>query len=290
IASNTKTYTAAAILRLIEDGRLRLEDSLSAHLTAAQDSLLRSDGYDTDAMTIAMVLSHTAGLGDHSDDPRFEERIFSQPQYRWTASEKIRYLVEWRDPAGGPGERFSYSDTGYIILGTIIERVTGLSLGQAVRQLLDFEGLGLEVTFWEYTEPAPDKAGPRAHQYYGDVDVTDFHASFDLYGGGGIVTDPRELALFMRALLTGEVFDDEATLGAMMTGGTPPYRLGLMVKDCGGHEAFGHQGFWNTFAYHVPSLDLTIGGSILNHNATNGFELMRRLTEVISDTLDRLQH
>lgn len=55
-----------------------------------------------------------------------------------------------------------------------------------------------------------------------------------------------------------------------------------MVMKCDGREAFGHQGFWNTFAYHLPSLDLTVGGSILNHDATNGYELMCRLVGIVS--------
>jgi D-alanyl-D-alanine carboxypeptidase len=282
IASNTKTYVAAAVLRLVEMDRLGLDDSLARYLTAEQDTMLRGDGYDTDAITIAQVLSHTAGLGDHSDDPRFVERIMADSQHVWTRAEKLRCLVEWRDPVGEPGEKYVYSDTGYIILGSIIERISGRALGPAVRDLLGYDELGLEVTYWEYMEDPPAQAGPRAHQYYGAHDVTSWNASFDLYGGGGIVTDARELALFMRMLLKGRVFDRESTLAAMTGRGTLPYRLGLMAVDCSGRVALGHQGFWNTFAFHVPSLDLTIGGSILNHDAANGRELMCRLVAAVA--------
>jgi D-alanyl-D-alanine carboxypeptidase len=282
IASNTKTYVAAAVMRLVETGRLGLDDPLSAHLTAEWNALLESDGYETDSITIAQVLSHTAGLGDHSDDPRFEERIIADPRHQWTPAEKLRLLVDWRDPVGRPGERYAYSDTGYIILGSIIERITGSGLGPAVRDLLDFERLGLRVTYWEYVEEPPARAGPRAHQYFGEEDVTGWNASFDLYGGGGIVTDARELALFTRKLLTGEVLAKKATLAAMLGRGTYRYRLGIMVMECDGYIVFGHQGFWNTFAYHVPALDLTVGGGILNHHATNGFELLCRLVNVVA--------
>lgn len=282
IASNTKTYVAAAVLRLVEMGRLSLDDSLGRYLTTEEKALLRGDGYKTDVITIAQVLSHTAGLGDHTNDPRFVERIMADSQYVWTADEKLHLLVEWRDPVGEPGEKYVYSDTGYIILGRIIERITGRALGPAVRDLLDYDRLGLRITYWEYMEDPPAHAGPRAHQYYGEKDVTSWNASFDLYGGGGIVTDSRELALFMRMLLAGRVFDYESTLAAMTGRGTLPYRLGLMVVDCNGWVAFGHQGFWNTFAFHVPSLDLTIGGGILNHDATNGRDLMCRLVGVVA--------
>ncbi len=282
IASNTKTYVAAAVLRLAELGRVRLDDRLSAHLTPAQSELLRSDGYDVEAITLAHVLSHTAGFGDHTDDPRFQERILASPQHAWTAEEQLRLLVEWRAPVGKPGEKFIYSDSGYVLLGTLLERWTGRKLGPAVHELLRYERLGLRSTYWEYMEKAPEGVGPRAHQYLGEQDVTAWFASYDLYGGGGLVTDSRDLALFMRQLLKGKVFDRPESLEEMTGRGTLPYRLGLMALECDGRLALGHQGFWNTFAYHVPSLDLTVGGSITNHEATNGRELVRRLVAVVA--------
>ena len=282
IASNTKTYVAASVLRLVEMGSIGLDDRLSLHLAPGVNGLLRGDGYDTDAITIAQVLSHTAGLGDHTNDSLFVKRLFDDNQHTWTPEEQIRCLVDWREPLGEPGEKYVYSDAGYVILGTMVTRITGSPLGPSVRDLLDFRKLGLDATYWEYMEEPPAPAGPRAHQYFGEVDVTSWNASFDLYGGGGIVTDARELAMFMRMLLKGEVYSDESTLEEMTSRGTEPYRLGLMVMECNGIEVFGHQGFWNTFAFHVPSLDLTVSGSILNHDATNGRELMCRLVSTVA--------
>jgi len=283
IASNTKTYVAASVLRLVETGRIDLEDPLSRHLAGKYDSLLRSDGYDTDEITIEQVLSHTAGLGDHTEDTLFVQRLFSDTMHVWTPDEQIRCLVEWREPVGKPGERYVYSDAGYVILGTIVTGITGEPLGPSVRALLDLERLGLESTYWEYMEAPRAGAGPRAHQYFGGTDVTEWNASFDLYGGGGIVTDSRELALFMRKLLKGEVLAKGSTLDAMIGGGTNDYRLGLMHLECGGIEVFGHQGFWNTFAFHSPALDLTVAGSILDHDATNGRELMCRIVRAVAE-------
>ena len=282
IASNTKTYVAASVLRLVETGRLGLDDPLSGRIAPELDALLKSDGYDTDAITLAQVLSHTAGFGDHTNDPRFEERVFADPTHRWTVDEDLRLLVEWREPVGAPGETYRYSDSGYIILGTVVERATGLPLAAAVRGLLDFAGLGLDATCWELLEATPADAAPRAHQYFGELDTTDWAPYFDLYGGGGLVTDAHDLAEFLRHLMRGEVFDDPATLDAMIAGGTPPYRLGLMSLDCGGRELLGHQGFWNTFAFHDRELDLTLAGAVLNHDAANGRELVCRLLAAVT--------
>ncbi|MDY0108387.1 MAG: serine hydrolase domain-containing protein [Candidatus Krumholzibacteria bacterium] len=277
IASNTKTYVAAAILRLAEDGRLDLDAPLATYLPPAHAALLAADGYDIAAITLRQVMSHTAGLADHSGDDRYGEAIIADPYHRWTRDEQIRRCVELFDPLGPPDQQYVYSDTGYVLLGGVVEQVTGRTLGVAVRELLDFARLGLRATWWEYQEEAPPRAGPRAHQYIGEYDSTDWHASFDLYGGGGLIADVHDLGGFMRALLKGRVLRNEPTLAAMTGDGTTAYRLGLMVADLGGRLAWGHQGFWNTFAFHVPSLDATVAGCVLNHDAANGRELAARL-------------
>jgi len=285
IASNTKTYVAAAMLRLAEMGRLDLDSSLGMHLTADEGMLLARDGYDLQAITLRQVLSHTSGLAEHSGGERYGDAIIADPYHPWTRAEQIRLCVEWYDPVGAPGEKYSYSDTGYVILGGIVERLTGRNLGQAVRDLLDYERLGLAVTWWEYLEERPAVAGARAHQYYEDYDTTDWNAAFDLYGGGGIVTDAPELALFTRKLLEGEVLQNEATLAAMTGGGTRTYRLGLMYLKLADHQAWGHQGFWNTFAFHVPTLDVTVAGSIMSHHAVNGRDLADALVARVAAEL-----
>lgn len=279
IASNTKTYVAAAILRLAESGKLSLDDPLGVHLSPDQAALLAADGYNLDAMTIGQVLSHTSGLFEHPADPRYEEAILADPHHRWTRLEQVARCVEWGDPVGAPGEKFSYSDTGYIILGGIIERKTGQHLGTAVRDLLDFQALGLDVTWWEILEDEPAAAAERAHQYYGDLDTYDWDPSLDLYGGGGLVSNVREMGLFTRLLVQGKVLRQEASLSAMIGGGTADYRLGLAAAELGGYLAWGHTGFWNTFSYYLPALDLTVSGCILNHHVDKGRNLAARLVE-----------
>lgn len=270
IASNTKTYVAATVLRLAESDRLNLDAPLADVLAAEPAAVLAADGYDLPHITVRQVLSHTAGLADHSGDDSYGEAIIADPQHAWTPLEQVRRCADRFDPLGPAPAPYRYSDTGYVLLGGIIERVTGQPLAAAVREQLGFAALGLNLTWWECAEPAPADARPRAHQYIGAHDTTDWNASFDLYGGGGLVADVRDLGLFMRALLEGKVLRQEASLAAMTGGGTAVYRLGLMVVDLDGHLAIGHQGFWNTFAFHLPGLDATVAGSILSHDAANG--------------------
>ncbi len=285
IASNTKTFVAAAVLRLAETGRLSLDDPLGRHLPDDQYKLLAGDGYDLESMTIFQVLAHTSGLFDHSADPRYAEAILADPHHRWTRLEQITKCVEWAKPMDIPGKRFFYSDTGYIILGGILEKLMDKNLGAAVRHLLDFEGLGLKSTWWEVFEEPPAGAGPRAHQYYGDEDAFAWDPSLDLYGGGGLVCDVRDLALFTRVLLQGGVLLQESSLAAMTTAGTVNYGLGLASISLGEHQALGHSGFWNTFVYHVSEFDLTVSGCILNHHAEKGRELAWRLVEAVAESV-----
>ncbi|MCA0374569.1 MAG: beta-lactamase family protein [Gemmatimonadetes bacterium] len=265
IASNTKTYTAAAVLRLVEQGRLSLDDKLSKHLPVALDSVLRRDGYDTDAITIGQVLSHRAGLHEHPAVPSYVARLRTEPRYRWTREEQIRWLVDSLAPVGPPGAQFRYSDSGYTLLGAIIERYTGKALGPAVRDLVGFDKLGLQQTWWETMEPTPRGVPDRAHQYLAGYDAYGVDASFDLYGGGGIVAPMPDLARFLTALLDGRVFAQRATLDTMnlarsteMSG----YGMGLFGATAGGVRGRGHSGFWGTTAMVFPDAGVTIAVAV----------------------------
>jgi D-alanyl-D-alanine carboxypeptidase len=261
IASNTKTYVAAALLRLVEAGQLALDDPLARHLPAPLDQLLRRDGYDTDAITIEQVLSHRAGLHEHPAVPSYVARLRTDPRYRWTREEQLQWLVDSLAPVGPPGAQFRYSDSGYTLLGAIIERYAGQPLGPAVRRLLDFDALGLRTTWWETMEPVPAAALPRAHQYLGGLDAHAIDPSFDLYGGGGIVAPMAEVAQFLAALLEGRVFARSATLDTMLAPRSQEmagYGLGIFGAKARGLHGYGHSGFWGTTAMVFPDAGLTI--------------------------------
>jgi len=290
-ASNTKTYVAAAVLRLWEDGRLGLDTLVREYLDETQVGTLVSDGYDMDAITIRHLLSHTSGLVDHGSAAEYFEAVTADPGRRWTRDEQIAGAVEWGDPLGPAGQAYSYSDTGYILLGQVIERVTGQALGPAVRDLLGFDRLGLEATWWEIMEPVPAQAGARVHQYIGGVDSNPWDASLDSYGGGGLITSSRDLATFWYALFEGRVFELESTLDTMLTAPLPPdltpYRLGIFVRDLDGRLAYEHSGFWGTRAVYVPSLDLVVGGAVTEQSMGGGaFRMTDRAVALVAEAVD----
>jgi D-alanyl-D-alanine carboxypeptidase len=282
VASNTKTFVAAAILRLWEEGRLGLDDPVAGRLSPELVDMLRGDGYDVQAITLRHLLTHTSGLYDHTESPHFGERIVADPLHRWTRTEQVAAAMAWGDPLGRPGEVYCYADTGYVLLGEVVERAAGKPLPAAVRELVGFERLGLSSTWWELLEQRPAGVPERAHQFSGDLDSCAVDPSIDLYGGGGLVSTVGDLTRFMRALFTGQVFANAATAETMLTtiagasagpGEPGPktipdvYRMGVFVVDVDGTTVYRHTGYWGTVASYVPSLDLAVAVAVTQRDA-----------------------
>jgi D-alanyl-D-alanine carboxypeptidase len=188
-----------------------------------------------------------------------------------------------------PGQGYHYSDTGYIILGLVIEKLTGDTLHAAYRKRL-FDPLGLKHTYLEYaTRPATaPHEGHAADFYIGDFPgrTGRFNISFD-WAGGGVVSTAEELNRFVRALGEGRLFKKAETL-ALMT--TPQWRQmrgdiaverGLGVSRLttpDGISYFGHTGFWGAIMLYEPGTGISLGGTLnqVGHNpAVWAIDLLR---------------
>lgn len=214
IASVTKTFTAAATLRLSEEAAFGLDEPIRPLISAETGAVLEGGGYDLDAITVRHLLTHTSGLPDYASTEGaapYPAAVVADPGHHWTRREQLRFAMDHYGSVGDPGEAYSYSDTGYILLGEIIERASGQSLGDAYIDLLHFEALGLTRTWWEGDSTQPEGVR-RAHQEFDSLDAYDLDASFDLYGGGGLVATMGDLTRFFHALLTGQVFAQPETL------------------------------------------------------------------------------
>ncbi|MBW8311180.1 MAG: beta-lactamase family protein [Rhizobium sp.] len=267
IASNTKTYTAAAVLRLAEQGKLGLDDPIAAHLPAAFVVALEEGGYDPRAIRIRHLLTHTAGLREHVSED-FLLRQAGPEAREWTVPEQLDLAMAAGAPLSPPGTEFHYSDTGYVLLGSIIERHAGQPLPAALRELQAWDANGLAHTWFEMLDPA---RAPQAHQYWQGRDTRGWHPSFDLYGGGGIVATPADMAAFLRLLLEGRLFEQSASLQTMRTPGVADawndYGAGLFELEVDGERLTGHSGFWNTFAFHSPADGVVFAGAVVEKTA-----------------------
>jgi D-alanyl-D-alanine carboxypeptidase len=175
IASITKPFTAAAILRLAEQGLLALDDRAETHLGSDTCEVLRKGGFQPDRITLRHLLAHTAGLADHTDTPGYLADALNNADRAWTPLEQVQASVALGGPQSAPGKAYHYSDTGYVLLGEVIERVTGQLLGPAVRETLDWARFDLPSTWWEGMETPPPGAGQRARQFVGGREVTNIH-------------------------------------------------------------------------------------------------------------------
>jgi D-alanyl-D-alanine carboxypeptidase len=279
IASVTKPFVAASALRLVERGELHLDDHLGSILPDGFLSVLAEGGYDPARITLRHLLTHTSGLYDFAASAYdttitdgFDQAIARDPSHRWTRLEQIRFAMEHGKPYGSPGEVFGYADTNACLVGEIVERATGFHMGEAIRRLVGFDRLGLTQTYLESVDPEPADPPPWSHQYERTVDVSAIDPSVDLWGGGGLVSTCSDLAVFLRSLLRGEVFEERSTLETMTTvlegvsraPGTgidddpSDAAMYLFRADLGGRVWWGHDGWWGTTAYTCPELDVTV--------------------------------
>ena len=298
IASMTKTFVAAAILRLHEMDSLSVHSSISKHISAVHDSILREGGYDTDAITIQQCLSHTSGIYDYAmAGNTYVELVRNNPQKVWTRTEQLQIAMDTGKPVGKPGERYRYGDTGYILLGEIIEHKTGMNLGKALRSLLKYEALGLRLTWLEAIEEKPEKSLPYVSRYFRGIDATEWHPSMDLYGGGGLVSTSTDLAIFLQSLFSGKVFDKKETLDMMIapvvyaTSYNPQkdpshkdYRSGVWQVPLYGMDAYMHKGVWGSTFIVIPELKASIA---TNYTRGNAERMIKKAALIVKNVHDK---
>jgi D-alanyl-D-alanine carboxypeptidase len=282
LASLTKTFVAVAVLRLHEDSQLDLDAPVRRFLTPEVVNVLAAEGYDLDAIRIRHLLAHSSGMADHAGTEAFMAQAVREPRRVWTPLEQIELMTEATEPLSASGERFAYSDTGYVVLGLVIERVTSQRLHEAVFSLLGIERLGLDGMWWDEVSAPAGMVPERAHQWMGGLDTFGLHGSLDAHGGGGIVASVEDVARFYDALFGRRVFEEPATLELMLEApGHPegsPYRYGLFEAEIGSSPVYLHGGFWGVYAAHSPAEGRTVTGVALDQD---GYEALREVVHGI---------
>lgn len=285
-ASVTKTYVATTLIRLADANDIPLDTPIDALLPQRLLDPLAEAGYEPSRITLDHLLTHTAGLRDHSDSRRFLAVSFLLRGVAWTPLEQVERMADLGPPLWPPGQKYAYSDTGYVLLGQVIEGLAATSLAAAVRESARLDDLGLQATWWELAEAAPGGLEPRARQYWDGWDVSGLHPTVDLFGGGGLVASPLDTALFVDALLSqappgGLVMrDDELQLRLLGEGKNPVqggYKRGISKTRLGDKPAYYHSGFWGTAVYHLPEQAVTIAGAVTDRN---GIRLLHQAMEL----------
>jgi D-alanyl-D-alanine carboxypeptidase len=223
IASNTKTMTAAVIVQLAQEGKLSLTDPVSKYLAGVPDG---------DHITIAELLEMRSGLYNYTNAPEFSAQLDRDPTKVWTTKELLAIAYK-QPPTSPPGKDFEYNNTNYVLLGLVAKKVDGRPLAKSMQDRL-FGPLGLKNTALPAsTSNAIPK--PFSHGYlYGSSsvalagtppyspeveaaaragtllpnDYTGLNHSF-ASAAGGVTSNASDLATWIRALVTGRVFNAE---------------------------------------------------------------------------------
>ena len=221
IASVSKHFTAAAILRQVDQGRLRLDDSVASLVEGARASLAE--------VPVRGLLNHTSGLA-----------VRGGPSPRGRALRALRAGL-----ARPPGTEFAYSNTAFAVLGLVLERVTGLRYADVIAQMAG--GAGLTSTgYCEGNVPVPNRAKDYGIGAGGLKPSTYWHYE-KFFAAGGLCSSVTDLLKWERALEEGRVISP-ASLNAMrasttLAGGTEiGYGLGTRLGDTAGHRKLGHTG------------------------------------------------
>lgn len=268
IASNTKTYVSVAILKLVERGKLSLNQPIKKLINRKTKKLLNKNGYNSNKITIKHLLSHTSGITDYVDDAYFEF-VDKNPNYKWTRAEQIKLAMKVAKP-NEAGKIFAYGDINYLLLTEIIERKTHQPFYVAIRNLLDFKKHGLDNTWFVNLEKKPLNTLPLAHQYFNKKkwDSYNINPSWDLYGGGGLASNTKDLALFFQLLFEGKIIKDKSILKNIYREVLPKkesnYCLGIRTISFFGKTAYYHGGFWGTDVMYLPKINTTISAFTLS--------------------------
>jgi CubicO group peptidase (beta-lactamase class C family) len=299
IASITKLYTAAAIMRLYEQGTLALDDPIAKYLP---DDLIRGihiyRGKDySHEITIAQLLAQTSGIADYYDEkPKggssLYEMFVADPERLWTVEETIERARNDLEPHFQPATAASYSDTNYQLLGKIIEAVTGKPL-ETVYDEFFFRPLGLRHTWLAgYSEPQITPSAAPADVFAKDVNITKIRSNGAYWADGGIVSTAKESIFFLQALKEGRIVHED-TLGLMHNWrplNNLPFQYGygtmyLQISSITGVNAppmWGHSGSTGSFLYYSEGLDLYMAGTInQTGNRVAPFMLMMSVIKAI---------
>jgi D-alanyl-D-alanine carboxypeptidase len=282
-----KTWTATLILKLVGEGRLKLDDTVSHWLPG-----LLPYG---NQITVAQLLSMTSGMIDTNDfyaNPAYYVSKINDPALRARVSAAFRRArtdptypgtQAWIEAAAGepllyqPGTTWHYSNIGYMVLGLIAARAGGADLPTLFRtQIID----PLHLHSARY-DPAPNISGPHAHGYSLSTDgklVDGTGWTGDLAANGGIVSDAADEAHFLQALMRGHVLR-HAELTALKTPyaqggpalGNDSYGLGVMIQQDGCATpglAYGHNGAGDAY---MSSVQVSPDGSRVAVVLVNGF-------------------
>jgi len=296
-----KTYFGAVALQLVAEGRLALDARVADYLG---DEPWFDRLPNAQTVTVRQLMNHTSGIVRYETSPGFLTDLSLDPMRSFTPVQRLAYLFD-QDPPFAAGEGWDYSDTNYILVAMILERLTGRSAYDEIRRRL-LQPLGLEDTM---ASDRPDIPG----LVQGYAGVGNPFGGFDEmlkdgqlalnpqfeWGGGGFASTAPDLARWTRAVQEGRAFDP-TLLGEYRSGPAAPlgpggrYGLGVILLELPSGRAWGHSGFmpgYRTEAYYFPdgafALSLQLNTTAPRALAIPPLRMLDGLAAIVLEELER---
>jgi len=277
IASLTKMYTGTVLMQLAQEGALSLDDTVDTYLDGIPNG---------DRITLAQLANMTSGVNTYTANDAFVDQYISDPTASFTPDELVAATVEV-SPAADPGERFLYSNGNTVILGEIIEQVTGRPFADELQDRI-LDPLELTTTVWPGESAALPEPFPRGFTFSGDAsvtgeptDATDWNPSW-AWTAGELISTTDDLLTMGRALGTGNgILEDsmqKQRLESFLDPSQSPPAPGAggygLAMGCGqgwvGHA--GELSGYNTTLFYDTATDTTVTVQTNSDVASGGCE------------------
>jgi D-alanyl-D-alanine carboxypeptidase len=256
VASLTKTFMAALVLQLREEGKLFLGSPLSRWLP---------DYPRAKRITVEMLLNHRSGVFDYFEHPRYERLVFGRPRHRWTTKEILALRGR---PYCDPGTCYHYSNTNYVLLGAIVREVTGKAPATSIRRRF-LKPLGLDESYMQGQERIGRVAAKGywalSRRYVGFSDGSRFRpntsAATVAGSAGAMLASVRDISDWQDALLSGDVLEPASLKRMLRFHRRSGYGLGMRRARLAGRPAIGHGGSLRGFVsimYRLPDDDIDV--------------------------------
>jgi D-alanyl-D-alanine carboxypeptidase len=280
IGSETKTFTITALLQLVDQGKVSLDDPISKYVDGVTSG---------DAITLRELAVMRSGLVNYSVVPAFDQLLTDDPHKAWTPQELLSYSI------GGPlqfapGEGFAYSNTNTILLGLVVEKVSGESIGGYIAKHIT-KPLGMTQTSFPLDSalPSPHASGYSPAADKSIADATNWNPTWT-WSAGQMVSTLRDMRIWAPRLATGRGLLSPATQrirAASVAEVQEPITYGLGLFNV--HEWIGHNGSlpgYQTIALYRPQTRTTIVALINSDVPAHGLApstiVGKAITSVIS--------
>lgn len=244
VGSTVKMFTAVTILQLVEEGKLDLDDQAAQYLS--EETM--ADIENANQATVRQLLQHSSGIYNYIASPYFQTASLNDLVKEWKPNELLEY-ARGRNANFEPGTDVDYSNTNYIFLGEIIEKIEDKKFYKAFEERI-FNPLDLKYTSFAAENPVPENIIRGYIDLYSKLEVIDatYYSGWDYYtADGGLISNPYDLYLFLRSVINSNIISQESF--EQMTHWVSPsnddeifYGLGIFKIKTKFGEAYIHSG------------------------------------------------